>query len=335
MAGKFFTLEIDPCCRLKYTDCATGEFDMYDTFSEVHPEGTAYLNSTDGQQVAITQSTLVPCPDDWLQFVDELTAQLSECKAALGGGSTDDGTQPTPADKTPTEKVCFYPTEQENMPPHKRDYTHAQEWYSQAGGFCYTNVGEAPLPDGSNLITTTNLTMNKETRLGQLTTESRLVANEFNYDADGIVICLDDSVQDVVAAVKSTQQYADFIAAMEAKFPLPAGAAYGLSKLSVEQFDGTPKRNVYCDIAGAVQAIDKNTQVEVVGLTNTSLLTVGGLKPYGKPLAPIEVVDTDGSCHVCNDVACELVDGDVTVKGAVGNAVQVDFCVTCFATPAK
>ena len=188
-------------------------------------------------------------------------------------------------------------------------------------------------PELTNQIILNNEQM-KETILGQNIVASPLIANEIPYEADGIVLCLDGTDQDIPALLKSTTVYADFIAAMTAKFPLPAGAAYGLSKISVEQFSGTPKRNVYCDVADAVQVVDKNTQVTTVGLGNTSLLTVGGRKPYGRALKPIEVVDTDGSCKVCNDIACELVDGDVTANGEVGNALQIDFCISCFATPA-
>lgn len=186
--------------------------------------------------------------------------------------------------------------------------------------------------EGTNIVNLNDYEMNN-TELGNLIAGSVLVPNEIPFYSDGITICPDGSVQDIVALVKGSTLYTDFVTAMTAKFPLVDGAAYGLSKISIKQFSGEPKRKVYCDIAEAEVIVDQNTQIKTVGIGNTSFLTVGGRKSYGRDLKLVEVLLPDGSCVNCYDVACQLVDGDLTAEGLVGNAVHIDFCIACFITP--
>ena len=180
-----------------------------------------------------------------------------------------------------------------------------------------------------------DFSIGNKTELGRLIADSPLTATEFPYEADGLTICFDGKVQDVVLLIEASQEYLDYIAYLEGCYPLPAGAVYGLSKVSVQQYSGTPKRNVFCDFTDAVQLISKNNPVNVVGLGNTSILVVGGKKNYGKALKPVEVITEDGDCVTCNDIKGQLVAGDVTLEGKELNAGQIDFCVTCFIAPAE
>ena len=203
--------------------------------------------------------------------------------------------------------------------------------YQLNGVTCYAFVGDDP---NTNTINLDNY-MSKESNYGQLVQTSPLVPTPFPYDGPGLVICPDATDQDVIALIEGTPQYIDFIAGLTAKFPLPAGAAYGVMSASLEQISGEPKRNVFCDVAQAIQAVNSQAQITVVGNGDTSLLTVGALFPYAKPQAAIVVTNADGSCATCTDAACQTVAGDIIANGAVGTAYNVDFCVTCYATPAK
>ena len=175
----------------------------------------------------------------------------------------------------------------------------------------------------------------KESNYGALVRSSPVTPTPFPYNAPGLVICSDESDQDVVALVEASAQYADFIAGLEEKFPLPDGAVYGLASVSLQQISAVPKRNVFCDITEAVTLLDSQAQITTVGNGDTSLLTVGGTFLYSKPQKAIAVVTETGECVTCTDIACQTVAGDIIATGAVGTAYNVDFCVTCYVAPAE
>lgn len=317
------------CCLLTFSNAAGLPIRTLSLTSlQIHPrlDGKIQLQDGDGVGLTLTVADFVALG----LTVESLLDKRKECNCV------EDTTEP-PEPIDPIKKPQGVPFSAHPI-GEKKNLQDFIMWCDELGNVCYTPKGENANDTGVTIITlsefNTDYTMTEST-VGQLIIASPLIANEIPYEGDGLTLCLDATVQDVVALMQANPIYAAFVAAMTAKFPLPAGAAYGLSKVSIEQHSGTPKKNVHCDFVDAAVVVSQNTQVSVVGLGNTSFLTVGGRKNYGKALAPIEVVDADGTCKTCNDVACELVAADITVEGAVGNAVQIDFCISCFATPAE
>ena len=228
--------------------------------------------------------------------------------------------------------TVWYTENAEDVPDKLKTAIPFDRW-TDGVTICLVPCGEVPLEDESNLIKEENYTKMNITQLGQGIIESPLIATEFPYKADGITVCSDETAQDIVALIEASPLYTDWITELTAKFPLPAGGVYGISKVSAKQFSGTPKRNVHCDILDAPALVSSSAQISVVGLGNTSLLTVGGVKPYGKPLKPIAVVTDTGECVTCNDNTCQLAAGDILATGLAGTATHYDFCVTCFIDP--
>ena len=165
--------------------------------------------------------------------------------------------------------------------------------------------------------------MTTGTEIGTLSYNSPLTITEIPYSSDGIVLCPDGSDQDLVALIQPIVDA--YIAEISAKpnFTIPDDATLGLSSIAIQQH--TDKKQVHCDIADIDMTVTSQAQVKTVGLGNTSFLTVGGKKKFAKPL-----ID-NGQCKGCASDECQLVAGDLIATGDVGTAIQIDFCIACFA----
>lgn len=225
---------------------------------------------------------------------------------------------------------CYINTIQVAKPDNPKERIWVDVYKDSTTGMpCFFPVGTTDLINTNQLTFNTDFIMN-ENRMGQLIVGSNLIPNEFPFPSDGLVICHDATDQDIVALIKTNPLYTAFITDLTAKFPLPEGATYDLSKISVEQVNGIPKRTVHCDFTDADAVISSNAQISSTILGNESDLTVGGYKKLSKPQKEIDLI-VDGKCVTCTDESCKAADGDIILNGEEKTASQVDFCVRCYA----
>jgi len=265
--------------------------------------------------------------EDFDAWVEELCEQLQTCLNETGD---DNGGGVDPEPKLEKEwKDCwrFASIEKGND-----DVIWVDVYLNNTTGKpCYVEQGGNPndAVELNVLVDLNKFERMNVTELGSAIVGSAIIPNVFPFSSDGLTICGDGSEVDLIAAITGTTQYTDFIAGLTDKYPLPDGGVYGIQKILVQQHNADPKKGVHCDVADAEAIITSNAQVSIVGLGNTSLLTVGGQKPYVKPQVQEELL-VDGVCVTCNRLGCELAPADVLATIPVDAAIQVDFCVSCY-----